>query len=94
MDAGAETSASFQQAIVLALLSYPECQKRIQNEIDTVVGSGRMPKMTDYKDLPYLRAFIEEVSVWFSSVYHLDIIRQIDPSFQTYPASRFATHGD
>ncbi|KAF8802924.1 putative cytochrome P450 monooxygenase [Phlegmacium glaucopus] len=60
MDAGAETSASFIQAYVLALLSYPECQKRIQNEIDTVIGSGRMPNLSDYETLPYLQAFMNE----------------------------------
>ncbi|KAF8808942.1 hypothetical protein BYT27DRAFT_6541247 [Phlegmacium glaucopus] len=60
MDAGAETSASLQQAFVLALLSYPERQKRIQDEIDIIVGSDRMHRR----------------------------------AFQTYPACRFATHGD
>jgi len=64
MDAGAETSTSFLQSFVLALLSYPECQQRIQTEIDAVIGSGRMPNLTDYDELPYLRAFVNEVSVW------------------------------
>ena len=63
MDAGAETSAAFLQAFVLALLSYPEFQKHIQTEIDTVIGSVRMPNFADYEQLPYLRAFISEVSV-------------------------------
>ena len=64
MDTGAETSAAFLQAFVLALLSYPECQKHIQNEIDTVIGSVRMPNFADFEQLPYLQAFINEVSVW------------------------------
>ena len=62
MDAGAETTTSFLQAFVLALLSYPECQKRIQSEIDTVIGSARMPNFADHEQLPYLQAFINEVS--------------------------------
>ncbi|KAF8816132.1 putative cytochrome P450 monooxygenase [Phlegmacium glaucopus] len=61
MDGGAETSASFLQAFVLALLSYPECQQRIQTEIDTVIGSARMPNLADYEQLPYLQAFINEI---------------------------------
>ncbi|KAF8816039.1 putative cytochrome P450 monooxygenase [Phlegmacium glaucopus] len=61
MDAGAETSASFLQAFVLSLLSYPECQQRIQTEIDTIIGSGRMPNLTDYETLPYLQAFVNEI---------------------------------
>ena len=62
MDAGAETSASFLQAFVIALLSYPECQKQIQTEIDTVIGSSRMPNLADLDQLPYLQVFIKEVS--------------------------------
>ncbi|KAF8816482.1 cytochrome P450 [Phlegmacium glaucopus] len=63
MDGGAEASASFLQAFVLALLSYPECQQRIQTEIDTVIGSARMPNLADFEQLPYLQAFINEVSL-------------------------------
>jgi cytochrome P450 len=61
MDAGAETSASFLQGFVLALLSYPDCQRKLQAEMDTVVGPDRLPSMSDSEALPYLRAFINEV---------------------------------
>ncbi|KAF8813428.1 putative cytochrome P450 monooxygenase [Phlegmacium glaucopus] len=61
MDGGAVTSASFLKAFVLALLSYPECQQRIQTEIDTVIGSARMPSLADYEQLPYLQAFVDEI---------------------------------
>ncbi|KAF8817276.1 cytochrome P450 [Phlegmacium glaucopus] len=60
MNAGAETSVSFLQAFVLALLSYPKYHKHIQNEIDTVIGSGRMPDSPDYETLSYLQAFVNE----------------------------------
>ncbi|KAF8805683.1 putative cytochrome P450 monooxygenase [Phlegmacium glaucopus] len=61
MDAGAETSASFLQAFVLALLTFPECQRRLQTEIDTIVGPGRMPNLADYETLPYMQAFVNEL---------------------------------
>jgi cytochrome P450 len=61
MDAGAETTASFVHNIVLAFLSYPECLKHAQKEIDLVIGSSRLPTMEDYDKLPYLKAFVEEV---------------------------------
>ena len=61
MDAGIETSTSFIQNIVLAFLAYPECQKKAQEEMDRVVGGARMPTLEDYEELPYLRAFVEEV---------------------------------
>ncbi|KAF8814915.1 putative cytochrome P450 monooxygenase [Phlegmacium glaucopus] len=61
MDGGAETSASFLKAFVLALLSYPECQQCIHTEIDRVIGSARMPNLADYEQLPYLQGFINEI---------------------------------
>jgi hypothetical protein len=72
MDGGAETSASFLQGFVLALLSYPECQKHIQTEIDTVIGSIRLPNFADYEELPYLQAFINEVKclIILQILYH------------------------
>lgn len=62
MDAGAETAASFIQNIVLALITYPELQQKAQQEMDRVVGAGRMPTLEDYDSLPYLKAFVEEVN--------------------------------
>ena len=67
MDGGVETTASFVQNLVLALITYPECQKKVQEEMDSVVGAERMPTLADYDDLPYLRAFVEEVC----SIYRL-----------------------
>ena len=97
MDAGAETSASFLQAFVLALLSYPECQKKIQIEIDTVIGSTRMPNLADFEELPYLQAFINEVSVYNNLQFLLSSEispPKIDSSFQTSFACRPAAYGD
>jgi len=61
MDAGAETTASFIQNLAIALVAYPECQKKLHEEMDRVIGVARMPVIEDYEQLPYLRAFIEEV---------------------------------
>ena len=36
MDGGAETSAAFLHNVILALLAYPECQKKAHEEIDTL----------------------------------------------------------
>jgi len=65
MDAGMETTASFIQNIILALVAYPECQRKAQEEIDRVIGATRMPTLADYEDLPYLRAFVDEVYSFF-----------------------------
>ncbi|XP_005183115.1 probable cytochrome P450 304a1 [Musca domestica] len=43
------------------MLLYPEVQKKIQKEIDNVVGSGRLPTLDDRKDLSYTEASIREI---------------------------------
>lgn len=65
MDGGVETTTSFIQNVVLALVSYPEVQKKAQEEIDKVIGAARMPALEDYQELPYLRAFVDEVCLAF-----------------------------
>jgi len=62
MDGGAETTAALIQSLVLAFLAYPECQKKAQDEMDQVIGASRMLVLDDYEKLPYLRAFVNEVS--------------------------------
>ena len=42
----------------------PEVQKRAQMEIDTVVGTDRLPEFGDYGSLPYITAIIKEVLRW------------------------------
>ncbi|KAJ8515139.1 hypothetical protein ONZ45_g7403 [Pleurotus djamor] len=61
MDGGIETSAAFLQSFVLALTCHPKHQKRVQEEVDAVIGSDRLPSLDDYERLPYLRAFVKEV---------------------------------
>ncbi len=37
----------------MAMLLYPETLKKAQQEIDIVVGTDRLPTMSDRKSLPY-----------------------------------------
>jgi len=57
---GSDTSSATLQGVVLALVSFPECQRKLHEEIDRVVGSDRAPTWEDIPNLPYLLAFIEE----------------------------------
>jgi cytochrome P450 len=41
---------------MLAMLQHPEVQERAQAEIDTVVGSDRLPNFDDRPNLPYVEA--------------------------------------
>lgn len=43
---------------------FPTAQKNAQAEIDTVVGSGRLPTFSDRKFLPYVDALVKEVFRW------------------------------
>ncbi|GJJ13544.1 hypothetical protein Clacol_007799 [Clathrus columnatus] len=61
--AGATTTyAVVLQAIVASLL-YPGMQKKLQEELDRVLGD-RLPNLEDRKDLPYFNAFFAEVMRW------------------------------
>jgi cytochrome P450 len=62
MDGGVETSASYLQTFIIALLQSPESQLRAQEEIDNVVGGDRIPVLDDFKRLPYVKALVMEVS--------------------------------
>jgi cytochrome P450 len=43
---------------------YPEVQRKAQEEIDRVLGAGRLPKMTDRANLPYIEAVVKETLRW------------------------------
>ena len=48
----------------LAMVIFPEAQKRAQEEIDRVVGNARLPNFTDRNDMPYLEALLKELHRW------------------------------
>jgi cytochrome P450 len=49
---------------ILAMVAFPEVQRRAQAELDVVVGRGRLPTFADAPRLPYVRAIIKEVFRW------------------------------
>jgi len=61
--AGAGTSVSSLKYMILALVLYPEMQRKARAEMDSVVGD-RLPTIADRRDLPYLNAFCEESMRW------------------------------
>lgn len=46
----------------VAAICFPDVLKRVQTELDTVIGRDRMPTFDDERSLPFLRAFIKEVT--------------------------------
>ncbi|KAI9457602.1 cytochrome P450 [Lactarius psammicola] len=64
--AGAETTTSSMYWWMLAMVAFPETQRRAQAELDAVVGRSRVPSFSDLPSLPYLRAMVKEVLRWRS----------------------------
>ncbi|KAG5729423.1 O-methylsterigmatocystin oxidoreductase [Termitomyces sp. T112] len=62
--AGADTTSASLAFFVLAMVLYPECQAKAQEEIDAVVGSDRLPDFHDRKSLPYLECLVQETLRW------------------------------
>ena len=55
----------------LAMLLYPDIQRKAQIEVDRVVGRDRLPDFSDEPSLPYVTALVKEVlrSVFSSKVF-------------------------
>ncbi|XP_023262290.1 cytochrome P450 2J2-like, partial [Seriola lalandi dorsalis] len=61
IEAGTETAATTLRWALLYMIHYPEIQKKVQEEIDRVIGQSRHPTMADRPNLPYTEAVIHEV---------------------------------
>jgi len=48
------------------MVLHPKVQRKAQEEMDAVIGSHRLPKISDRNSLPYLDAIIKEVLRWAS----------------------------
>ncbi|KAK7048377.1 O-methylsterigmatocystin oxidoreductase [Favolaschia claudopus] len=62
--AGADTTHSTLASFFLAMAQYPAVQQRAQTELDTVLGSGRLPQFEDRPSLPYVEALYRELMRW------------------------------
>ena len=54
--ASTDTTFAASRWLFLLMVKYPDVQKRIQDELDDVVGRQRMPCYADRVNLPYLQA--------------------------------------
>jgi cytochrome P450 len=46
------------------MLLFPDTQRKAQAEIDQVIGSDRLPEMSDLPRLPYLNNLVQELYRW------------------------------
>ncbi|KAG6895729.1 hypothetical protein C0992_012999 [Termitomyces sp. T32_za158] len=61
---GADTTVSAIYSFFLAMALTPEVMRKAQAEIDSVVGSDRLPTLKDRQYLPYVDALTKEVFRW------------------------------
>ncbi|KAJ3581251.1 hypothetical protein NHX12_016857, partial [Muraenolepis orangiensis] len=59
--AGTETTSTTLHWGLLYMAYYPHIQRKVQAELDTVVGSSRKPSMNDRDSTPYTYAVIQEI---------------------------------
>jgi hypothetical protein len=51
-------------SLFLALVLFPQAQRRAQAELDVVVGRDRLPTFDDRPRLPYIGAYCKELMRW------------------------------
>lgn len=59
--AGSETTSNTLSFAIIFMVNYPEIQFKVQNELNEVVGRGRLPSLNDRPKLKYTEAVIREV---------------------------------
>ncbi|KAI5116166.1 hypothetical protein M0805_002850 [Coniferiporia weirii] len=62
--AGADTTVSALNTFCLAMILYPDVQRRAQEELERVIGEGILPTMEDRANLPYINAICDESQRW------------------------------
>jgi cytochrome P450 len=63
-EAGSGTTAAAMMTFLLAMVLHPEALKKLQEELDQVVGDARLPNFDDMPNLPLVRATVKETMRW------------------------------
>jgi cytochrome P450 len=58
--AASDTSASATLTSILFLAKYPEFQAKARAELDSVCGTDRLPRWSDFMHLPYINCIVKE----------------------------------
>ncbi|XP_046692147.1 cytochrome P450 2J2-like [Silurus meridionalis] len=60
-EAGTESAATTMRWGLFFMMKYPEIQKKVQDEIDKVIGQSRQASIADKTNMPYTEAVIHEI---------------------------------
>ncbi|KAF7354037.1 Cytochrome P450 [Mycena venus] len=63
-EGGSDTTAAQIEAFFLAMSLYPDVQRAAQDELDRVIGTDRLPDLSDRAQLPYVNALCKEILRW------------------------------
>ncbi|KAF8531501.1 cytochrome P450 [Gautieria morchelliformis] len=73
--AGFRTTSASIHTFILAMVLYPDVQKKAQAELDSVIGHERLPEFSDRPHLPYIEAIVKEVFRWIpvlpTAIHHV-----------------------
>ncbi|CAL1262528.1 unnamed protein product [Larinioides sclopetarius] len=72
--AGSETVRLSLEWLILTMATYQDVQKKVQQEIDNVIGSERMPSWDDHSKMPITEATIMELMRW-RTIVPINILR-------------------
>ncbi|KAJ1307183.1 hypothetical protein OPQ81_001299 [Rhizoctonia solani] len=61
---GTDTTVATLMMFFMAMLLYPEVQKKAQVELDAVIGSSRLPNFEDRAQLGYIERIVQETLRW------------------------------
>ncbi|KAK7464079.1 hypothetical protein VKT23_006240 [Stygiomarasmius scandens] len=61
---GSDTTVNTLLFFIAAMCLYPDVQRKAQQELDRVVGTGRLPDFKDREELVYIEAVIKESIRW------------------------------
>jgi cytochrome P450 len=63
-EAGSGTTSAAMMSFMLAMVLHPEWFQKLQEEVDQVCGTERLPYLDDVPQLPTVRAVVKEVLRW------------------------------